>query len=80
MSKPAAARARLPVRLRRVCCAGATAGAGYFLRHLYALAAQHHPSLRSEAAMDLWFLGLMLLLSLLTWGGVVLCARLLQRP
>jgi hypothetical protein len=29
--------------------------------------------------MDLWFLGLIVLLSLLTWGGIVLCARL-QRP
>jgi hypothetical protein len=32
-----------------------------------------------ECVMDLWFLGLMVLLSLLTWGGIVLCARL-QRP
>jgi len=29
--------------------------------------------------MDLWFLGLFGLLSLLTWGGIVLCERL-QRP
>jgi hypothetical protein len=29
--------------------------------------------------MDLWFLGLIVLLSLLTWGGIVLCGRL-QRP
>jgi hypothetical protein len=29
--------------------------------------------------MDLWFLGLIVLLSLLTWGGIVLCERL-QRP
>jgi hypothetical protein len=26
--------------------------------------------------MDLWFLGLIVLLSLLTWGGIVLCRRL----
>lgn len=29
--------------------------------------------------MDLWFLGLIVLLALLTWGGIVLCGRL-QRP
>jgi len=29
--------------------------------------------------MDLWFVGLIVLLSLLTWGGIVLCGRL-QRP
>jgi hypothetical protein len=29
--------------------------------------------------MDLWFVGLMLMLALLTWGGIVLCERL-QRP
>ena len=29
--------------------------------------------------MYLWFLGLIVLLSLLTWGGIVLCERL-QRP
>jgi hypothetical protein len=29
--------------------------------------------------MDLWFSGLIVLLSLLTWGGIVLCERL-QRP
>lgn len=27
--------------------------------------------------MDLWFVGLILLLSLLTGGGIALCARLL---
>ena len=30
--------------------------------------------------MDLWFIGLMLGLALLTWGGIVLCDRLLNRP
>jgi hypothetical protein len=30
--------------------------------------------------MDLWFLGLIAVLSLLTWGGIVLCERLLVRP
>jgi hypothetical protein len=30
--------------------------------------------------MDLWFLGLTLLLALLTWGGIVLCQRLGRRP
>lgn len=26
--------------------------------------------------MDFWFLGLIALLALLTWGGIALCARL----
>ena len=30
--------------------------------------------------MDLWFVGLIVALALLTWGGVVLCERLLSRP
>jgi hypothetical protein len=30
--------------------------------------------------MDLWFIGLIVALALLTWGGVVLCSRLLSRP
>ncbi len=30
--------------------------------------------------MDLWFVGLILGLAMLTGGGIVLCARLLQRP
>jgi hypothetical protein len=30
--------------------------------------------------MDLWFVGLIGLLALLTWGGIVLCQRLLVRP
>jgi hypothetical protein len=30
--------------------------------------------------MDIWFLGLTLLLALLTWGGIVLCERLGRRP
>jgi hypothetical protein len=29
--------------------------------------------------VDLWFIGLIVVLSLLTWGGVVLCERL-QAP
>jgi len=30
--------------------------------------------------MDLWFIGLIIALALLTWGGIVLCGRLLDRP
>jgi hypothetical protein len=30
--------------------------------------------------MDLWFIGLMAVLAGLTWGGIVLCERLLSRP
>ncbi len=30
--------------------------------------------------MDMWFIGLIVVLTLLTWGGVVLCARLLRQP
>jgi hypothetical protein len=30
--------------------------------------------------MDLWFVALIVLLALLTWGGIVLCERLLVRP
>jgi len=30
--------------------------------------------------MDLWFVGLILVLAVLTWGGVVLCERLMVRP
>jgi hypothetical protein len=30
--------------------------------------------------MDLWFIGLLLGLALLTWGFVELCDRLLHRP
>jgi len=30
--------------------------------------------------MDLWFIGLIALLTLSTWGGIVLCARLLRQP
>jgi hypothetical protein len=30
--------------------------------------------------MDLWFIALILALALLTWGGVILCDRLLTRP
>jgi len=30
--------------------------------------------------MDFWFVGLTLLLWLLTWGGVLLCERLRGRP
>ena len=29
--------------------------------------------------MDLWFLGLTIGLTLLTWGGIVLCERLMVR-
>ena len=30
--------------------------------------------------MDLWFIGLIVVLTGLTWGGIVLCERLLLRP
>lgn len=30
--------------------------------------------------MDIWFIGLILVLALLTWGGVVLCERLRRQP
>jgi len=30
--------------------------------------------------MDLWFIGLIVALTLLTWAGVVLCGRLLSQP
>jgi hypothetical protein len=30
--------------------------------------------------MDLWFIGLIVVLAVLTWGGIVLCERLLLRP
>ncbi len=30
--------------------------------------------------MDAWFIGLIVALSVLTAGGVLLCARLLERP
>jgi hypothetical protein len=50
-----------------------------FLRILYASARDHGRPVWKETVMDLWFLGLIVLLSLLTWGGIVLCARL-QRP
>jgi len=45
------------------------------------------PALCSMAAhckesndMDLWFVGLTVALALLTWAGIVLCARLRLRP
>ena len=30
--------------------------------------------------MDLWFIGLIVVLAVLTWSGIVLCERLLLRP
>jgi hypothetical protein len=30
--------------------------------------------------MDVWFVGLIIVLTALTWGGIVLCERLLNRP
>jgi hypothetical protein len=30
--------------------------------------------------MDVWFVGLIVVLTALTWGVVVLCERLLRRP
>jgi hypothetical protein len=47
-----------------------------FLRLLYATARHDGGAVCKETAMDLWFLGLIVLLSLLTWGGIVLCRRL----
>jgi hypothetical protein len=35
---------------------------------------------RKETPMDLWFVGLIVVLAVLTWGGIVLCERLLGRP
>jgi hypothetical protein len=30
--------------------------------------------------MDIWYVGLWVVLTALTWGGIVLCERLLNRP
>lgn len=30
--------------------------------------------------MEPWFVGLIIALAALTWGGIVLCARLQKRP
>lgn len=30
--------------------------------------------------MDIWFIVLIIVLALSTWGGIVLCARLLEQP
>jgi hypothetical protein len=30
--------------------------------------------------MDVWFIGLIIVFAVLTWGGIVLCERLLVRP
>lgn len=30
--------------------------------------------------MDAWFIVLIVVLALSTWGGILLCARLLERP
>lgn len=30
--------------------------------------------------MDVWFIALIVVLALSTWGGIVLCGRLAQRP
>jgi hypothetical protein len=35
------------------------------------------PAPPQHLPMDLWFIGLIAALAILTWGGVVLCARLL---
>jgi hypothetical protein len=50
-----------------------------FLRLLYTGARHDSGAVCKETVMDLWFLGLIVLLALLTWGGIVLCGRL-QRP
>jgi len=38
------------------------------------------PRKSKEAVMDVWFVGLIVVLAALTWGVVVLCERLLGRP
>ncbi len=38
------------------------------------------PDLAREKSMDIWFIGLIVLLTLSTWGGIALCARLLRQP
>ena len=30
--------------------------------------------------MDIWLIGLIVVLTVLTWGGIALCARLLRQP
>jgi hypothetical protein len=50
-----------------------------FLRLLYVTGRHDSGADWKETVMDLWFLGLIVLLALLTWGGIALCARL-QRP
>jgi hypothetical protein len=52
---------------------------GVFLRLLYAAAPHDSEPVFRESVVDLLFLGLIVLLALLTWGGIVLCERL-QRP
>jgi hypothetical protein len=32
--------------------------------------------LHKESVMDVWFIGLIVVLAGLTWGGIVLCERL----
>jgi hypothetical protein len=38
------------------------------------------PGVEGDTAMDLWFIGLIVVLAALTWGGIVLCDRLQVRP
>jgi hypothetical protein len=47
---------------------------------IFTLSRRSIPMLAAETPMDMWFIGLIVVLTLLTWGGVVLCARLLRQP
>lgn len=51
---------------------------GKTIRHFYAAATQH--ALLFGGPMDLWFVGLIIALVLLTWGLAVVCDRLMGRP
>lgn len=54
-------------------------GGAKSLRILYAPPTQY-ADLETGGGMDLWFIALIVALTLLTWGGVILCDRLLTRP
>jgi hypothetical protein len=47
---------------------------------IFTLSRRSIPILARGRSMDAWFIGLIIVLTLLTWGGVVLCARLLRQP
>jgi hypothetical protein len=56
------------------------AALGIFTASLWERAAGWACARWKEAVMDLWFIGLIVVLAGLTWGGIVLCERLLVRP